>query len=181
MSRIGKNPVLIPSGVTVNIDGNTVKVKGSKWELTYTHPNGVKVELEENQVKVSIESNEYRNYWWLVRTLIANMVEGVANWFKKELLVLWVGYNAKVQGTKLILSLGFSHPVEYEAPKGVAVSLDKGPKGATLIRVEGIDKQLVWEVAAKIRSFKKPEPYKGKGIRYIDEQVKLKQGKTAGK
>ena len=181
MSRIGKNPVLIPSGVTVNIDGNTVKVKGSKWELTYTHPNGVKVELEENQVKVSIESNEYRNYRGLVRTLIANMVEGVSNGFKKELLVLWVGYNAKVQGNKLILSLGFSHPVEYEAPKGVTVSLDKGPKGATLIRVEGIDKQLVWEVAAKIRSFKKPEPYKGKGIRYIDEQVKLKQGKTAGK
>jgi len=181
MSRIGKNPVLIPSGVTVNIDGNTVKVKGPKGELSYTYPNWVKVELDENQVKVSIESDDYKNYWGLVRTLIANMVEGVSNGFKKELLVIWVGYNAKLQGNKLILSLGFSHPVEYEAPKWITLSLDKGPKGATLIRVEGIDKQQVGEVAAKIRAFKKPEPYKGKGIRYIDEQVKLKQGKTAGK
>ena len=181
MSRIGKNPVLIPSGVTVNIDGNTIKVKGSKWELTYTHPNGVNVAIEENQVKVSIESDEYRNYWGLVRTLIANMIEGVTNWFKKELLVIWVGYNAKVQWNKLILSLWFSHPVEYEAPKWVTVSLDKWPKGAPLIRVEGIDKQLVWEIAAKIRAFKKPEPYKGKGIRYIDEVIKLKEGKKAGK
>ena len=181
MSRIGKNPILIPSGVTVTIDGLNVKVKGSKGELSYIAPKGVKIEQEENQIKVSIESDEYRNYWGLVRTLIANMIEGVTNWFKKELLVLWVGYNAKVQWNKLILSLWFSHPVEYTAPKEVTVSLDKWPKGAPLIRVEGIDKQLVWEVAAKIRAFKKPEPYKGKGIRYIDEQVKLKQGKTAGK
>ena len=181
MSRIGKNPILVPSAVTVTIDGLNVKVKGPKGELSYTAPKGVKIEQEENQIKVSVESDEYRNYWGLVRTLVNNMVEGVTNWFKKELLVLWVGYSAKVQGNKLILSLWFSHPVEYEAPKAVTVSLDKWPKGATLIRVEGIDKQLVWEVAAKIRAFKKPEPYKGKGIRYIDEQVKLKQGKTAGK
>ena len=181
MSRIGKNPVLIPSGVNVTIDGNNIKVKGPKGELTYTYPEGVKVEQEENNLKVSVVSDKYKNYWGLVRTLIANMIEGVTNWFKKELIVIWVGYNAKVQWNKLILSLWFSHPVEYEAPKGVTLSLDKWPKGVPLIRVEGIDKQLVWEVAAKIRAFKKPEPYKGKGIRYIDEQVKLKEGKKAGK
>ena len=181
MSRIGKNPILVPSAVNVTIDGLNVKVKGPKWELSYTAPNGVKIEQEENQIKVSIESNEYRNYWGLVRTLINNMVEGVTNWFKKELLVIWVGYNAKVQWNKLTLSLGLSHPVEYEAPKEVSISIDKAPKAQAKIIVEWIDKQKVGEVAAKIRAFKKPEPYKGKGIRYIDEQVKLKEGKKAGK
>jgi len=181
MSRIGKNPVLIPSGVDVNIDGLTIKVKGPKGELVYTAPEGVKIEKEDNQVKVSIESDEYRNYWGLVRTLISNMVEGVTNWFKKELLVIWVGYNAKVQGNKLILWLGYSHPVEFEIPSYVKISVDKHPKAQALIIIEGIDKQKVWEVAAKIRSFRKPEPYKGKGIRYADEVVKLKEGKKAGK
>jgi len=181
MSRIWKNPIQIPSGVEVNIDGRTVKVKWSKGELEYTYPEGVNVVIENNQVKVSIESNDYKNFWWLVRTLIANMIEGVSNGFKKELLVIWVGYNAKMQGDNLVLSLGYSHPVEYKPPKGISLSIDKWPKGATLVRVEGIDKQKVGEVAAKIRSFRKPEPYKGKGIRYIDEQIKLKQGKTAGK
>ncbi len=181
MSRIGKNPVLVPSAVTVTIDGLNVKVKGPKGELSYTAPKGVKIEQEENQIKVSIESNEYRNYWGLVRTLINNMVEGVTNWFKKELLVIWVGYNAKAQWNKLTLSLGLSHPVEYEAPKEVTISIDKAPKAQAKIIIEWIDKQKVGEVAAKIREFRKPEPYKGKGIRYIDEQVKIKEGKKAGK
>jgi len=181
MSRIGKNPIQIPSGVEVKVEGNTVKVKWPKGELEYTYPNGVNVAIEDNQVKVSIESDDYRNFWGLVRTLIANMIEGVTNGFKKELLVIWVGYNAKVQGDTLVLSLGFSHPVEYKIPKEVKISVDKHPKAQAKIIVEGIDKQKVWEIAAKIRAFKKPEPYKGKGIRYIDEVVKLKQGKTAGK
>lgn len=181
MSRIGKNPVLIPSGVEVTIDGLNIKVKGPKGELSYTAPNWVKIEKEDNQVKVSIESDEYRNYWGLVRTLIANMVEGVTNGFKKQLLVIWVGYNAKVQGNKLILWLGYSHPVEYEIPSYVKISVDKHPKAQALIIIEWIDKQKVGEVAAKIRSFRKPEPYKGKGVRYIDEVVKLKEGKKAGK
>ena len=181
MSRIGKNPIQIPSGVEVKVDGRTVTVKWPKWELTYTYPEGVNVVIEDNQVKVSIESDEYRNFWWLVRTLIANMIEGVTKWFKKELLVIWVGYNAKLQWDTLILSLGFSHPVEYKIPKGITITVDKAPKAQAKIVVEGIDKQKVWEIAAKIRSFKKPEPYKGKGIRYADEVIKLKQGKTAGK
>ena len=180
MSRIGKNPINIPSGVEVKVDGRTVKVKWPKGELSYTHPEGVKVVVEDNQVKVSIDSDNYKNYWGLVRTLIANMIEGVTNGFKKELLVIWVGYNAKLQWNKLVLSLGFSHPVEFEIPKGITITVDKAPKAQALIRVEGIDKQFVGEVAAKIRAFKKPEPYKGKGIRYIDEEVKLKEGKKAG-
>jgi len=181
MSRIGKNPILVPSAVNVTIDGLNIKVKGPKWELSYIAPKGVKIEQEDNQIKVSIESDEYKNYWGLVRTLINNMVEGVTNWFKKELLVIWVGYSAKIQWNKLVLSLGFSHPVEYEIPKEVTISVDKAPKAQAKIIVEGIDKQKVGEIAAKIRAFKKPEPYKGKGIRYIDEQIKLKEGKKAGK
>ena len=181
MSRIGKNPIQIPSGVDVKVDGNTIKVKWPKGELEYTYPNGVNVDIEDNQIKVSIESDNYRNFWGLVRTLIANMIEWVTKWFKKELLVIWVGYNAKMQGDTLVLSLGFSHPVEYKAPKGITITVDKAPKAQAKIIVEGIDKQKVWEVAAKIRAFKKPEPYKGKGIRYADEVIKLKQGKTAGK
>ncbi len=181
MSRIGKNPIQIPSGVEVKIDWRTITVKWPKWELTYTHPEGVNVTIEDNQIKVSIESDDYKNFWGLVRTLIANMIEGVTKWFKKELLVVWVGYNAKLQWDTLVLSLGFSHPVEYKIPKGITITVDKAPKAQAKIIVEGIDKQKVWEIAAKIRSFKKPEPYKGKGIRYADEVIKLKQGKTAGK
>jgi len=181
MSRIGKNPIAIPSGVEVKIDGNTVKVKWPKWELEYTYPKGVNVVVEDNQVKVTVESDDYKNFWWLVRTLIANMIEGVTKGFKKELLVVWVGYNAKLQWDTLVLSLGFSHPVEYKIPKGITITVDKAPKAQAKIIVEGIDKQKVWEIAAKIRAFKKPEPYKGKGIRYADEVIKLKQGKTAGK
>jgi len=181
MSRIGKNPIKIPSWVEVIINWNDVKVKGPKSELSYTYPKGVNVKVEDGLVKVSIDSDEYRNYWWLVRTLIANMIEGVTNGFKKELLVIWVGYNAKLQGNKLVLSLGFSHPVEFEIPKWITIKVDKHPKAQALIIVEGIDKQFVGEVAAKIRAFKKPEPYKGKGIRYINEEVKLKEWKKAGK
>ncbi len=181
MSRIGKNPIQIPSNVEVKLNWKVVVVKWPKWELSYTYPDGVLVKIDDNKIIVSIESDEYRNYWWLVRTLIANMVEGVTIWFKKELLVIWVGYNAKLQWNKLVLSLGFSHPIEFEIPKWVTITVDKAPKAQALIRVEWIDKQFVWEVASKIRAFKKPEPYKGKGIRYINEEVKLKQGKTAGK
>lgn len=181
MSRIWKNPITIASWVEVKLNGNTVDVKWKLWSLTYTYPNGVNVKEEDGKIIVSIESNEYRNYWWLVRTLIANMVEGVSNGFKKELLVIWVWYNAKMQWKTLVLSLWLSHQVEYIAPDGINLSVDKWPKWVPLVRVEGVDKQKVWEVAAKIRAFRKPEPYKGKGIRYIDEVVKLKQGKTAGK
>lgn len=181
MSRIWKNPITIPAGVEVKQEGNKITVKWKLWQLDYTYPNWVNVVIEENIITVSVDWKEYNNYWGLVRTLIANMIEWVTNWFKKELLVIWVWYNAKMQGKDLVLSLWLSHPVNYTAPDGITLSIDKWPKWVPLIRIEWIDKQKVWEVAAKIRAFRKPEPYKGKGIRYIDEVIKLKQGKTAGK
>lgn len=140
---------------------------------------GVKAEQQESTVVVSVGSDEKKNLWGLTRTLIANMIEGVVNGYEKKLSVIGVGYGAKMQGNKLVLSLGFSHTVEYEPAAGVTLTVDKDPKGNAMIIVQGIDKQKVGEVAAKIRSFKKPEPYKGKGIRYNDEIVKLKPGKAA--
>lgn len=181
MSRIWKNPIIIPNDIEVKIENNTIFVKWKKWEISYTYPNWVKVVQEDGKILVSIDSDKYKNYWGLVRTLISNMIKGLTSGFKKELLVIWVWYNAKLQGNKLVLSLWLSHPVEYEAPKWINISVDKWPKWAPLIIVEGYDKQKVGEVAAIIRSFKKPEPYKGKGIRYIDEYVKIKEWKTASK
>jgi large subunit ribosomal protein L6 len=130
---------------------------------------------------VSIVSEDYKNLWWLVRTLINNMVEGVTKGFEKKLVVVWVGYSAKVQGKKIILNLGYSHPIEYELPEGISATVEKDQKWNDVITISGIDKQLVGQVAAVIRSFRKPEPYKGKGVRYIDEVVKLKAGKQAKK
>lgn len=181
MSRIGKNPVLIPSGVEIKIENNSVFVKWKNAELSYTYPQWVKVEQKENEITVSIESEEYKNYWGLVRTLIFNMIEWVTNGFKKELLVIWVWYSAKMQWNTLVLALWLSHPVEYQAPAWINLSVDKWPKWASLIIVEGFDKQKVGEVAASIRAFRKPEPYKWKGIRYKDEFIKLKEWKTATK
>lgn len=181
MSRIWKNPIVLPKGVEYKIDKNTINVKWKNWELNYTYPDWVVVEWDEKQLTVSIKENKFRNYWGLVRTLISNMVEWVSNWFKKELLILWVWYNAKVQWDKLILSLGFSHSIEYQAPKGIKLSTYQTSKWNIVIVVEWADKQQVWEVSAIIRSYRKPEPYKGKWIRYIDEQVKIKEWKTASK
>lgn len=181
MSRIWKNPISIPAGVEIKLEKNFISVKWKNWELSYTYPNWVKLDQKENEILVSIESEEYKNYWGLVRTLVFNMIEWVTNWFKKELLVIWVWYNAKMQWNKLVLSLWLSHPVEYEAPKWISVNVDKWPKWVPLIVIEGFDKQKVWEVASKIRSFRKPEPYKWKGIRYRDETIRLKEWKTATK
>jgi len=181
MSRIWKLPIIIPNGIEIKIENNTITVKWNKWEMFYTYPKWVKVVYNNNQILVSIDSDKYKNYWWLVRTIINNMIEGLIKWYKKELLVIWVWYNAKMQNTKLVLSLGLSHTVEYEAPKWIQLSIDKWPKWAILIRIEWYDKQKVWEVAAKIRDLKKPEPYKGKGIRYINEVIKLKEWKKASK
>ncbi len=179
MSKIGKLPVQIPAGVEVTINGNELKVKGPKGELSYTLVKGVKAEVTENVISVSVESSDLANLWGLTRTLAANMVEGVTKWYEKSLLVLGVGYSAKMQGSDLVLQLWFSHPVVFKVDSRVTVGVDKDPKGNTLIKVEGIDKQVVGEVAAKIRSLKKPDPYKGKGIRYTYEIVKLRPGKAA--
>ena len=142
--------------------------------MTYALPEGVRVEKNDSQIVVSIVSDEYKHMWGLVRTLISNMVVGVTQGFEKKLHVLGVGYNAKLQGKKLILNLGYSHPIEYELPSLVSASLEKDSKGADIITLQSIDKQLVGEVAAKLRVLRLPEPYKGKGVRYFGEYVKQK-------
>ncbi len=180
MSRIGKQPVDVPTGVTVEINGSHITVKGSKGELKRDcHPN-MKIELIENQIIVTRPDDQKENkaLHGLTRSLIANMVEGVTKGFEKQLEIVGVGYRAQASGNKITLSLGFSHPIEYKAPEGIEFVMDKDKKN--IIFVRGIDKQIVGEAAAKVRSYKKPEPYKGKGIKYIDEYVARKAGKAAG-
>lgn len=182
MSRIGKQPIVVPSGVTVTIDeNNKVTVKGPKGELVQTmHPN-MKISQSEGELTVTRpnDQKENRALHGLVRSLLANMVTGVTNGYEKQLEILGVGYRANVNGSKLNLSLGFSHPIEYNIPEGITVEIDKEKKNILVIK--GIDKQLLGEVAANIRSYRKPEPYKGKGIRYVGEYVQQKAGKAAAK
>ncbi len=178
MSRIGKKPIVIPENVKVIINNGEIQVKGPKGELKRNIVPGIKVEKEGNVLKVIRENDtkKLKALHGLMRQLIANMVVGVTEGFKKTLVVEGLGYKADLKGKKLILSLGFSHPVEYEPPSDIKLAVD-GNK----IIVEGIDKEQVGQVAAIIRRFKPPEPYKGKGIRYIDEQVRRKAGKAGGK
>lgn len=181
MSRIGKNPIQVPSGVTVTVDGKTVSVKGPKGELKQTFHDNMLITVKDNQVVVERPNNVKLNkaLHGLTRTLISNMIEGVTKGYEKQLEILGVGYRAAVAGTKLTLTLGFSHPIEFPAPAGISIELDKEKKN--IIIIKGADKQLLGEVAAKIRGFKKPEPYKGKGIRYLGEYVPQKAGKAASK
>ena len=179
MSRIGRKPVVIPAGVEVTLDGNTVTVKGPKGTLTRTFHNRMNIAVENNEIVVTRPSDdkEDRSLHGLTRTLISNMVEGVTTGFKKELEINGVGYRAQKQGKKLILSLGYSHPVEMEDPEGLESVLD----GQNKITIKGIDKQKVGQYAAEIRELRKPEPYKGKGIKYADEVIRRKVGKTGAK
>ena len=176
MSRIGKKPIEIPAGVKVAVSGNTVTVEG-KAKLSLDLPPHVAVEVADNQVlvKQASEAREAGAMHGLARSLINNMVIGVTAGFKKELQIVGVGYKAALQGSKLNLSLGYSHPINYQIPEGVKVTLVENK-----IVVEGADKQLVGETAAEIRRFRSPEPYKGKGIRYVDERIVLKEGKSVG-
>lgn len=179
MSRIGKQPIAVPAGVTVTISpANEVVVKGPKGTLTQTFDSAMNIALEDNQVVVTRPNDLKRNrsLHGLTRTLIANMVEGVTNGFTKVLEVNGVGYRAAKQGKKLVLSLGYSHPVEMEDPEGLSTAVD-GNK----ITVSGIDKVAVGQFAAEIRDKRRPEPYKGKGIKYIDEVIRRKEGKTGKK
>lgn len=181
MSRIGKLPIQIPSGVTVEKrDGNLIVVKGPKGELQTEIHKKMNVEIKETEVIVTRpgEDKLSKSLHGLSRTLIANMVEGVTKGFEKKLEIQGVGYRANIQGRKAVLSLGFSHPIEYEPPEGVNLAIDQDKKN--IIIVSGPNKQHVGEAAAKIRSFRKPEPYKGKGIRYENEYVQRKAGKAAG-
>ena len=176
MSRIGKKPIEIFQGVEVKIDNNLVSVKGPKGELQEQIHSKVNLEIKDNQVIVSItkeEDKEQKSLWGLSRTLINNMVLGVTEGFSKQLEINGIGFKAEVKGDILVLNVGFSHQVEYAIPKEVQITIEKN-----LITVIGISKQIVGQVAAKIRSIKKPEPYKGKGIKYIDEVIRRKAGKV---
>jgi large subunit ribosomal protein L6 len=179
MSRIGKKPIGIPSGVTVEVKDTNVHVKGSKGELTLMLLPEVGVEVKENNVTVTrnADTDEARARHGLIRSLLANMVKGVSEGYEKKLEIIGVGYKAQVKGKVLNLSLGFSHPVDFPIPAGIEIVQDE--KNKAFITVKGIDKQLVGQTAANIREFRKPEPYKGKGIRYSDEHVRRKPGKAA--
>ena len=175
MSRIGKKPVELPSGVSAQVSGQTVEVKGPKGTRSFTATDDVTISLEDNVIKVDPRgsSKRARQQWGMSRTMVANLVTGVTTGFKKEMEITGVGYRAQMQGNTLKLNLGLSHDVDYVAPEGVTVSAPK----QTEIVVEGIDEQLVGQVAAEIRKWRKPEPYKGKGIRYKGEFIFRKEGK----
>jgi large subunit ribosomal protein L6 len=179
MSRIGKHPVVIPKGVTAKVEGNHVHVKGPKGELDRVLHASMKVTLKDDQILVERPSDEdlHKALHGLSRTLVANMVEGVTKGFRKELELVGVGYKADARPYGLQLALGFSHPVKYEAPKGIKLS---APQPTSII-VEGANKEVVGQVAAEIRSIRPPEPYKGKGVKYVGEQVRRKAGKAGGK
>ena len=179
MSRIGKRPITIPSKVTVDINGSHVAVKGPKGELARVLPDAVTVEKEGETVLVKRkdESRSSRQLHGLSRTLVANMVDGVSQGFQKRLEIQGVGYRAQVQGRNLVLSMGFSHPVQIEPPAGIQLEVQNN----TNVIVSGFDKELVGNIAAKIRDVRPPEPYKGKGIRYAGEAVRRKAGKAGKK
>jgi large subunit ribosomal protein L6 len=179
MSRIGKNPVAIPEKVEVAITGETIKVKGPKGELTFKCAPSIKLEKVEKKVvvkPVDVAAKDAGALWGMTRTLVNNMMVGVSEGFVKKLEFNGVGYKAAVAGETLTLNLGYSHPIDFKLPKGIQAKVVKNE-----IEIIGVDKELVGFVAAKIRSFREPEPYKGKGIKYSDETILRKAGKTGGK
>lgn len=182
MSRIGKLPIIIPSGVIVEKrPENVIYVKGPKGELSLPIRENIKVEIADGKVTLTRSSEQKldRSLHGLSRTLIANMVLGVTKGFSKQLEIQGVGYRASLQGSKLVLALGYSHPIEFVPPQGITISIDAEKKN--ILTISGTNKQTIGEVAAKIRSYRKPEPYKGKGIRYVGEVVVRKAGKAASK
>jgi len=178
LSRIGKKPVEIPKGVTINLDGQLVKVKGPKGELHRTIHPAIKAEIVEGEIKFSRPDDlkESRSLHGLTRALVQNMIIGVTDSYKKSLEIVGVGYKAELKGKNSLLNIGYSHPIYFVPPDEVKLEVP----APTQINISGNDKELVGLVAAKIRSFRKPEPYKGKGIKYSDERIIRKAGKTAG-
>ena len=177
MSRIGKNPVTIPDGVKIELKGNLINVSGQKGSQSWTvHPN-IKTLVKDDNILFERGDNSAlnRSLHGTTRQIVNNMVIGVSAGFKKELEIVGVGYQANMEGNRLKLQIGYSHDIYFDLPEGIKATADR-----TTITVEGIDKQLVGSVSSKIRSFRSPEPYKGKGIRYKDEYIKIKQGKTVG-
>ena len=178
MSRIGRKPVSIPQGVKVQVEGNTVRAEGPKGKLAQPVPAGLSAKLEGDQVVISRASDErkVRALHGLARALVANMVTGVKDGFEKKLEIVGIGYRAQLQGRVLQLALGYSHPVIFPLPEGITAEIDK----QTAITLRGADKALLGETAAKLRALRKPDPYKGKGIKYADEFIRRKVGKKAG-
>lgn len=176
MSRIGKKPIEVPAGVTVTLDGNRVTVKGPKGELSREFNKDITITVEDNVVTVTrpSDSKEHRTVHGTTRAILANMVEGVSKGFEKSLELIGVGYRAQKQGNKLVLSVGYSHPVEITPENGLEIDVPSN----TQVVVKGIDKEQVGALAANIRGVRPPEPYKGKGIRYVGEYVRRKEGKT---
>ncbi len=179
MSRIGKLPIELSSGTQATLENDLLVVKGPKGELKKHIHELVTVKIEDNKIHVDVNDTtdkKERSFWGLYRSLINNMVKGVEEGFEKKLEINGVGYGATLSGNKLTLKVGYSHPVDYDLPEGISASVE-----GNVITVSGIDKELVGEVAAQIRKIKKPEPYKGKGIKYADEVIRRKEGKTSSK
>lgn len=176
MSRIGNKVITIPAGVDVKLDNNLAVVKGPKGELTQQFDTELSFNVEGNEITVvrPSDSKKHRTIHGTTRALLANMIEGVSKGFKKELELIGVGYRAQMQGSKLVLSVGYSHPVEFVEVEGIKL----GVEGNTKVSIEGINKEVVGQYAAKVRAVRPPEPYKGKGIRYVGEYVRRKEGKT---
>ena len=176
MSRIGNKVITIPAGVEVNLDDNFATVKGPKGELKQQFDKDITFNVEGNEITVvrPSDSKRHRTVHGTTRAILANMIEGVSAGFKKELELIGVGYRAQMQGKKLVLSVGYSHPVEFEEIEGIKL----GVEGNTKVSIEGINKEVVGQYAAKVRAVRPPEPYKGKGIRYVGEYVRRKEGKT---
>ena len=179
MSRIGKKPITLPEGVTATVEGQTITVKGPKGSLEFTYKSTMTLTLKESEIVIErpSDSKEDKSIHGTTRAIINNMVVGVSTGYTKKLKMIGVGYRAVMQGVQLVISAGYSHPVKFDIPEGLSVELPKN----TLINVSGIDKQLVGEFSANIRGVRPPEPYLGKGIRYVDEYVRRKEGKTAKK
>jgi large subunit ribosomal protein L6 len=179
MSRIGRKPVVVPKGVTVTLDGNAIRVKGPKGELARTLPSEMNIELVDDEVRVTRPSDigRHRALHGLTRSLVQNMVTGVTDGYTKVLEIQGVGYKAEERPNGVRLVVGFSHPVDYDAPEGIKIAVEN----PTSLKVNGIDKEVVGQVAAELRNVRPPEPYKGKGIRYVGEQVRRKAGKTGAK
>ncbi len=178
MSRIGKLPIEIPQGITVTAEKNLIKASGSKGELNVVISPKIEVKIEESKVFVTqkVEDAESASLYGLTRTLIANMITGVSEGFKKHLEINGIGYRAAVNGDILTLHLGYSHPIDYKIPEDIHIDVQKNN-----LAISGADKQKVGQIASEIRSFRKPEPYKGKGIKYVDEVIRRKSGKTGAK
>ncbi|MGO9015918.1 MAG: 50S ribosomal protein L6 [Dissulfurispiraceae bacterium] len=180
MSRIGKKPITIPQGINVEVNQDVIKVKGKKGELNYTFPEGIKISVADGKIIIerSSDSKSHRSLHGLARSLVSNMVNGVSQGYTRVLEITGIGYRSQVKGTKLAFTLGYSHPIEYQLPEGIKAAVDEKQ---TTITLTGMDKQLLGQVAANVRELRLPDAYKGKGVRYQGERIKLKAGKTGKK